>query len=61
MEKCERCGGMMVYEKFFHGTGAFWGWRCLNCGECIDEEIAENRRFSKAIREDPPGQRIKKR
>ena len=45
--ECERCHGMMVYEKFFDGPEAFWGQRCVNCGECIDAEILKNRRFSK--------------
>ncbi len=43
--KCDRCGGMMVYEKFYHQTEQFWGWRCVYCGEYIDPVIWENRRF----------------
>jgi hypothetical protein len=43
--KCDRCGGMMVYEKFYHGTEQFWGWRCVYCGEYIDPVIWENRQF----------------
>jgi len=43
--RCKRCGGMMVYEKFYdYDEGdCFWGWRCINCGEVIDEVIIENR------------------
>ncbi len=45
--KCDRCGGMMAYEKFYHGTEQFWGWRCLYCGEYIDPVVCENRQFSR--------------
>jgi len=41
--KCHRCGGMMSYEKFYGATEAFFGWRCLCCGEIIDQVILENR------------------
>lgn len=43
--RCKRCGGMMVYEKFYdyNENDCFWGWRCVNCGEVIDEVIIENR------------------
>lgn len=43
--RCKRCGGMMVYEKFYDydDRDCFWGWRCINCGEVIDEVIIENR------------------
>lgn len=33
----------MYYEKFFDKEGNFWGWRCLFCGEIVDEVILENR------------------
>ncbi len=42
--KCYRCGGGMVYEKFFGLQEQFWGWRCIFCGEIIDPLILENRR-----------------
>jgi len=43
--RCKRCGGMMVYEKFYdyNESDCFWGWRCINCGKVIDEVIIENR------------------
>ena len=41
--KCFRCGGLMSYEKFFANTDAFLGWRCISCGEIVDEVILENR------------------
>jgi hypothetical protein len=41
--KCHRCKGSMVYEKFYGEEGEFSGWRCLVCGEVIDQVILENR------------------
>jgi hypothetical protein len=41
--KCYRCGGAMVYEKFYGNCDFFWGWRCIFCGEIIDQVILENR------------------
>ncbi len=41
---CSRCSGLMAYEKF---SGPeiedFFGWRCISCGEIIDEVIFKNR------------------
>jgi late competence protein required for DNA uptake (superfamily II DNA/RNA helicase) len=45
--KCNRCGGMMIYEKIYYGTGYFWVWKCVYCGECIDQIILENRQYQK--------------
>ena len=49
--KCNRCGGMMAYEKFYYETEQFLGWRCVICGECIDPLILENRRLEEGIEE----------
>ncbi len=35
--KCSRCTGMMIYEDPH--------WRCLMCGELIDQTIVENRDY----------------
>ncbi len=43
MMKCYRCGGFMVYEKFFGISEDFFGWRCIFCGEIVDNVIIENR------------------
>ena len=41
--KCNRCGGLMAYEKFYSAIEDFFGWRCLFCGEIVDQVILENR------------------
>jgi len=41
--KCHRCGSVMVYERFFGLQEHFWGWKCILCGEIIDQVILENR------------------
>jgi len=41
--KCHRWGSVMVYERFYGLDGQFSGWRCVFCGEIIDQVIVENR------------------
>jgi hypothetical protein len=41
--KCHRCGGAMVFEKFYGMCEEFVGWRCIFCGEIVDQVIMENR------------------
>jgi hypothetical protein len=41
--KCHRCGGIMVFEKFYGICEEFFGWRCIFCGEIVDKVIMENR------------------
>ena len=41
--KCHRCNGMMVFEKFYGDCEYFLGWRCITCGEIVDQVILENR------------------
>ena len=42
--KCDKCGGMMVYESFpSQEVEDFSGWRCISCGEIVDEVILKNR------------------
>lgn len=33
----------MIYEKFYSEEGTFFGWRCVICGEIIDQVILANR------------------
>ena len=41
--RCHRCGSVMVYERFYGPDEHFLGWRCISCGEIIDQVILENR------------------
>jgi len=41
--KCHRCGSVMVFERFYGPGEHFLGWRCIQCGEIIDQVILENR------------------
>jgi hypothetical protein len=41
--KCGKCGGIMSYEKFYGPADEYFGWRCISCGEIIDEVILRNR------------------
>ena len=41
--KCHLCGGTMVKEKFYGICEYFFGWRCILCGEIVDQTILENR------------------
>ena len=42
---CNRCGGVMTYERFCGPHEQFFGWRCVYCGEIVDEVILENRQW----------------
>lgn len=39
--KCYRCGGVMVYEKFYGACEFFLGWRRIFCGEIVEQVILE--------------------
>jgi hypothetical protein len=42
--KCNKCDGFMTYEKFPSiEMEDFYGWRCIACGEIVDEVILRNR------------------
>jgi tRNA(Ile2) C34 agmatinyltransferase TiaS len=41
VDRCHRCGGLMVSEKVFE-IGSF-DWRCVSCGERIDPVILAHR------------------
>ncbi len=41
--RCHRCESIMVYEKFYGPHEHFWAWRCIYCGEIVDQIILENR------------------
>jgi len=41
--RCPRCNGQMSFEKFYALQGVYSGWRCIFCGEIVDQTILENR------------------
>ncbi len=43
--KCHRCGGKMDYQKFNGKEEQYYGWRCIFCGEIVDDIILENRQW----------------
>jgi len=48
--KCPRCQTRMVAETFYSKEGSFDGFRCLACGEVIDEVILQNRDTTKTFK-----------
>lgn len=49
--KCSRCGGLMVQDHFIDmasDNGGLWvtSWRCISCGEVLDQTILKNRQYS---------------
>lgn len=45
---CWRCGGLLVDEHCMdldigHIGVGYWAWRCIQCGDIIDETILRNR------------------
>ena len=41
--KCPRCNNGMIYDKFYGHYESYWGWKCVICGELVDQVILENR------------------
>ena len=40
---CQRCGGRMVFQKFYGEENVFFGWHCFTCGEILDPVILLHR------------------
>jgi len=40
---CQRCGGRMIFEKFYDVSSVFFGWHCVICGEILDAVILLHR------------------
>jgi DNA-directed RNA polymerase subunit N (RpoN/RPB10) len=56
--RCLRCGGLMSCDWFTGGVGtdiagASETWRCVNCGEIIDDVIFHNRRTTQHAERHP--------
>lgn len=41
--RCQRCGGKMIFEKFYDVNSVFFGWHCVICGEILDPVILLHR------------------
>jgi hypothetical protein len=41
--RCSRCGGRMMFEKFYDVNNVFFGWHCVICGEILDPVILLHR------------------
>lgn len=48
--RSSKCGGLMAYEKFYSEVEDFFGWRCIACGEIIDQVVLANRLKQKSQR-----------
>jgi len=40
---CLRCGGRMIFEKFYDVGNTFFAWHCVICGEILDPVILLHR------------------
>ncbi len=41
--KCPRCNGLMIYERYQDMLEVFYAWRCVICGEVVDDVVIRNR------------------
>ncbi len=41
--RCLRCGGRMVFQKYYDVNNTFFTWHCLICGEILDPVILLHR------------------
>jgi hypothetical protein len=54
--RCQRCGGRMIFEKFYDVNNIFFGWHCVMCGEILDPVILLHRLSKDANLEIPEGE-----
>lgn len=47
---CHHCHGNMVYEKVYAENELLFAWKCILCGEYVDDVIMENRLLQKLKR-----------
>jgi hypothetical protein len=53
---CHRCGGRMIFEKFYDVSSMFYGWHCVICGEILDPVILLHRLSRDADLKIPEGE-----
>jgi len=46
---CPRCSASLVHERFYGMCAHIWVWRCIKCGEIIDDVVLYNRRMLKRL------------
>ncbi len=56
MMSCQRCGGRMIFEKFYDVNNIFFGWHCVICGEILDPVILLHRLSQNADIKIPDGE-----
>lgn len=44
---CPRCNAFLIRERFYGMYAHIWVWRCIKCGEIIDDVVLYNRRLLK--------------
>jgi len=54
--RCQRCGGRMLFEKFYDVNNVFFGWHCVICGEILDPVILLHRLSQDADLQIPEGE-----
>ncbi|MDH4264412.1 MAG: hypothetical protein OEW45_02125 [Deltaproteobacteria bacterium] len=54
--RCQRCGGRMIFEKFYDVNSVFFGWHCVICGEILDPVILLHRLSQDADLKIPEGE-----
>ena len=54
--RCQRCGGRMIFEKFYDVNNIFFGWHCVICGEILDPVILLHRLSQNADLQFPEGE-----
>ncbi len=40
---CPKCAGLLIQEELQEQGGRFQGWRCIQCGLRLDQQILHNR------------------
>lgn len=54
--RCLRCDGAMVFERFQATMEIFYAWRCVNCGEIMDNVVAKNRELDRTQKKKAVGE-----
>jgi ribosomal protein L37AE/L43A len=47
--QCPRCNAFLIHERFYSMGERGWVWRCIKCGEIIDDVVLYNRRLLKKV------------